>query len=250
MTEINRQAFLTRIASGIQSHGYHLTVVDGSPSPRFAYSIGLHQSHGFELVFAGGAAFTTFEVKTLFSEFVTRLRNGEVPDSLQVCIEGMGTFNLGRVDISWSKVMLLGVLDYFELPEVKAYQILPDEDHHTIDVPDMGARFDSETQPMWRWLEQDWSLPFDSNAKAITNLTALRGYAITEVVRWEDSEWEMFSGSGPETPKIEMRIVPLAVLLAFDSTLNPVVNLEIGRGLWRDDLQGEWHPWGKPAQSA
>ena len=54
----------------------------------------------------------------------------------------------------------------------------------------------------------------------------------------------MFAGAGPDVTKDEMRVVPLGLLLATDPSLTPVVDLEIGRGLWRDGVGGDWNPWG------
>ena len=245
MTEKNRQAILAKIASSIQTHGYHLRIVEGGPSPRFAYTIGLHEKHGFELVLAGGVVFTNAELNSIFSTIIAQLREGKEADSVATSIEGKGTFRLAAVHPTWSSKLLLGALDFLRLPDVRAFQIVPDEDHSTVDVPDMSDPKSPDEQPMWKWVDQDWTLPFSAKAQVITNLDALRGYAITEVMRWEDSEWEMFSGAGPEVPKEDIRTVPLATLLAFDATLQSALDLEIGAGIWREDVGGDWHPWGK-----
>lgn len=63
-------------------------------------------------------------------------------------------------------------------------------------------------------------------------------------MRWEQDEWEMFAGAGPDIAEAERRVVPIGVLLAADPSLLPAVDLRIGTGFWRD-AQSEWHPWGK-----
>jgi len=69
------------------------------------------------------------------------------------------------------------------------------------------------------------------------------------VTRWDENEWEMFAGPGPDVTKEDIRLVALGTLVAADKTLLPVVNLAIEEGLWRDaDPDSEWHPWGKPGQ--
>jgi hypothetical protein len=76
----------------------------------------------------------------------------------------------------------------------------------------------------------------------MTNLDALRGAPITEACRWEEDEWEMFAGAGPDVAEEDARLVPLGCLLASDPSLAAVVDLEVGKGLWREP-GGAWVPW-------
>jgi len=46
-----------------------------------------------------------------------------------------------------------------------------------------------------------------------------------------------------------MRVVPLGTLVAADPSLVAVVNLDVGAGLWRDEVS-EWHPWGKNSKKS
>jgi hypothetical protein len=87
--------------------------------------------------------------------------------------------------------------------------------------------------------------PVPRESVALTDLGALQGKRITEVMRWEQDEWEMFAGAGPDIPEVERRVVPLGILLAADPSLLPTVDLRVGTGFWRD-AQSEWHPWGNP----
>ena len=69
-------------------------------------------------------------------------------------------------------------------------------------------------------------------------------------MRWEEDEWEIFAGDGPDGPKDEIRVVPLGTLLGADESLVPIVKLSIGEGLLRDhDPNSYWRPWaaGPPA---
>jgi hypothetical protein len=77
---------------------------------------------------------------------------------------------------------------------------------------------------------------------ALTDLDVLRGARITEVMRWEEDQWEIFSGSGPEIPESERRVVPLGILLETDESLVQAVDLRVGTGFWRDE-DSEWNPW-------
>jgi hypothetical protein len=110
-------------------------------------------------------------------------------------------------------------------------------------VPDLSHPWTAAEGHGWRWLFDEWPYPVPKNSMALTDLDALRGKRITELMRWEEDEWEIFSGAGPDFPESERRVVPLGVLLAADSSLLPVVHLPVGKGLWRD-MGAEWQPWG------
>ena len=128
------------------------------------------------------------------------------------------------------------------------FQIVPDEAHRTIDVPNMQESWDPARTPIWRWLTDAWDYPVPRKSTGVTNLAALRGARITEVMRWEEDEWELFSGAGPDVPKEDMRVVPLGTLIEADQSLLPILNLKTGAGCWRDDAT-EWTPWGTVVQS-
>ena len=143
---------------------------------------------------------------------------------------------------------MVGALDFYRETDLPALQIVPDEAHWTIDVPDLSEPWSAKASPIWQWLQEPWRYPVPSKSKAVTNLAALRGERITEAMRWEEDEWDLFAGPGPDVPKDEIRVIPLGTLLGHDETLGSVVNLPIGSGLWRDDAS-EWHPWGKQGQA-
>ena len=42
----------------------------------------------------------------------------------------------------------------------------------------------------------------------------------------------------------QIRVVPLGTLIGADRSLEPVVNLPLSGGFWRDAVS-EWHPWEK-----
>jgi hypothetical protein len=107
----------------------------------------------------------------------------------------------------------------------------------------MREPWSPEAHPIWRWIEAPWTHPVSSKSAAVTNLDALRGHPVTEVVRWEDEEWEMFAGAGPDIAQSDIRRVPLGMMIVLDETLTPALGLKIGEGLWRDETRGEWNPW-------
>ena len=243
MSNLKRQAILERIKSSIDTHGYHVRVVEGGPLPRFAYTIGLHGSLGFEVVIAGGAFFKFDEMLQVVNEIARVLLAGAKLSSFEV--GGLGQFSLHEVDESWGQRLLLAALDYYGIKHVTAFQIIPDKQHLTIDTPDMSESWTSASQPIWRWLDATWAFPVSSKSVAITNLDALRGRSVTEVMRWEANQWELFAGAGPDVEQTDIRTVPIGVLIGYDPSLDCVVNLDIGSGLWRENKDHAWHVWGK-----
>jgi hypothetical protein len=244
MKNEKRLAILAKIKSSIDHHGFHVHYVSGGPLPRFAYTIGLYPTLGFELVFAGGCFFELKEVHNIITQIVHRLQPGEIPSSFFDLDRIGGSFSCLEIDESWGSMMLLGALDYYDLKRMKAFQIIPDQEHWTIDIPNMREPWDPLIHPIWQWLETSWPYSVSCKSTVGTNLDALRGTQVNEVTRWEGDVWEMFAGVGPDVEKADFRVVPLGVMLAHDETLKPALDLEIEHGMWRDD-GGEWHPWGK-----
>ncbi len=245
MKDDKRQALLAKIKASIDARGYHVRIVDGGPLPRFCYTIGLHPKVGFEIIFAGGLFFTFDEALEVMNQAASGVLAGGRPEKGCLEVVGVGGFMLAEADGSWVSRMLLGATDYFGGGQLKAFQVVPDRGHRTVDVPDLRATWNAANQPMWQWFDIEWPYAVSSKSKVATNLDALRGRPITEAMRWEESEWEMFSGAGPDVDPGDIRQIPLGVLLALDPTLKPVVDLKPGYGLWRDDQGGEWHAWGK-----
>lgn len=242
-----RESFLATIGENIAKSGHHITSVLGSESPRFLYTIGLTKTFGSELILAGCATLGSRRAGRLLNLVAERLTTGEHPSSLNLEFEEFGSWTLGEVDPSWVAPCLLGVLDFYQVREARAWQLLPVEEKRTIDIPDMSLAFAPETHRVWKWLQGGWPYSVSANSVAITNLDALQGYAISELVRWEQEEWEMFSGPGPDVPKEEMFPVPLATLLAYDSSLEAALELKIGAGLYREFSEngqaGDWQAW-------
>jgi len=161
-------------------------------------------------------------------------------------VNGQGLFTLRKADASWTTALILGAFDYYQKRDIPALQIVPDQAYRTVDVPDMSVPWGATTAPAWRWLHESWTYPVPRDSTAATNLAALRGDRITEVMRWEEDAWEIFAGAGPDVTEEQMRVVPLGTLLGTDESLVAGVHLAIGEGLWRDAEPGsEWHPWHK-----
>lgn len=241
---IDRAELLKRIKSNIDRVGYHVTLVTGITLPRFAYTIGCQQTFGSELIFAGGEFYSKDDVSNVIDRIVEELKKGSDWQTVSVSINSLGSFSLSRVNKSWSHLLALGALDFYKQSEINALQILPDKAHRTLDVPNLSGEFDPSSQPVWQWLVREWDYNVPRDSMAVTNLKVLYGEKATEVMRWEKNEWEIFAGAGPDVAKDDMRMIPLAVLIGIDKSLEPVTHLDVGKGLWRDTDELKWHDWG------
>lgn len=237
----DRRRMIEIIRRNIAESGQHITLVKQSTIPRFAYTIGLSPVVGAELLIAGAIIFDAEEVYKILNGISEYLKGR--PRERQVNIDGFGQFLLLESHASWVDDLLLGVFDYFETDKVSALQVVPDPDHLTLDVPDTSSPFNLSGQAAWRWLKEPWTLPVPEASSAVTNLAALRGGAVTEASRWGLEEWELFAGSGPDTPQEELRVVPIATLVDADPSLSKVLSLDVGKSLWRESREGAWHDW-------
>lgn len=240
---IDKADFFKIIHANIDSVGYHITLVNGIDLPRFAYTIGCKEIFGAEIIFAGGEYYSSDNISLIIGRLVEELKKAEDWQSLSLSAESLGSFTLSEVDKSWSKLLALGAYDFYNLSDIQFLQILPDRHHYTIDVPDMSEQFTVSVHKIWQWLVREWDYPVPRNSTVVTNLNLLYGEKATEVTRWEEDEWEIFSGSGPDTPKEAIRVVPLGVLLGYDKSLEPSIHLELGKGLWRDAIDLIWNKW-------
>ena len=235
-----RQRALDDIRENIARSGQHIYMVLGETIPRFAYTIGLSETIGVELILAGSIFYMRDEVEKIILNTLALLKASREVKVIEIA--GLGSFTLRDVDGSWAKELTLGVFDYYQKKDIPALQIVPDQDHWTIDVPNMSVPWSPAQEPVWKWLREPWTYPAGKDSTAVTDLAALRGDRITEACRWEEGEWELFAGAGPDVAKDEMRVVVLGTLLAADPSLEPVVSLPVGSGLWRDEVS-EWQPW-------
>jgi len=243
-----RERALELIKTNIERSGFHIYLVGGGQSPRFAYTIGLRDSLGAELVLCGALYFDKQQILHMLHSVREQLANGrssarDTAWASVIAVDGLGSFVLRRAHPTWSRGLLLGAMDYYRVRDIDAYQLVPDDEHRTIDVPDMTKEWTATSEPMWRWHHDDWEHPVPSGSSAMTNLAVLRGAKVTEAFRWEADYWEMFAGDGSEVREEDARIVPLGSLVAADPSLIPVVELPVGAGLMRDSETGEWTPW-------
>jgi hypothetical protein len=236
-----RSERIQKIHSDIKRYGNTVALISGAPLPRYAYSVGLRDAVGFELILPGASFYTAKEVQQVVNAFGAALRNDPTLSSLEV--PSVGLFSLRSAHDSWLQPLALGALDFYDVDVVPGVQIVPDADHETIDVPDMAHAWAPSREPVWQWLGQSWGYDVPQNSIATTNLAALRGAPITELARWEENEWEMFAGSGPDVEPGEIRVVPLGTLVGNDPSLTSTLAGDIGGGYWRESAGSDWHDW-------
>lgn len=236
---------LKMIRANIQRYGRHLYNVMGEESPRVLYTIGLHEKVGLEIVLAGCVAVPVQVAAELVNRIGGALEEGVPPEELSLALSStFGSFRLGPVHPSWSQRLLLGALDYYGLSHIKAFQVLPEPEKRSIDVPDMTIPFSPTTHPVWKWFEEKWPYHIEPHCRVITNLDALRGRAVSDIFRTGEREWDMISGVAPEIPVDQFLHVPLALLLAYDAELEVALTIPLGTGLFREyDSQGVLGPW-------
>ncbi len=240
---MRKQEFINLISEHIENYGYHLTIVAGnSPLPRYCYSIGLLEKFGFEIAFVGGVLYRSDEIKDIIDKIIEQIKLDHSLSNFNLGI--LGNFKLQLIDKSWSKVMFDGIYDFYKSSNIKAYQIMPDEKHKTLEVPNMSLKFESKKQPIWQWLTGNWSYPIKQDSIVFTDIDALFGKKILEIMRWEEQEWEMFTSDGTEIPTDQKRAVSFGTILGIDNTIMPAMNLKLEKGLWRNEDKQEWNDWG------
>ena len=242
-----RQRMLAKIRDTIDRSGYHIYAIQGDAAPGYLYTIGLSPRLGYELIFAGGTAYGRGLMVRAINRFAETLTPEMDPYDVTLEIEGLGPVAPAWVDKSWRQEMLLGALDYYDVADIKAAQIMPqDEEYLCFDIPNLYDPFVPEDDPAWRW--KDTPCPFDlpSGAMVYCDWDLVLGYAPSEVRRVEEEVWQIFSGDLPED-KSKLHCLPLVLVLAFFQSLAPAAHLPVGKGLIRDDADDSpdapWQDW-------
>lgn len=239
---MDKADFKKNIKTNIEKRGHHITIVSGKTTPRFAYTIGGKNEHGFELILAGAITFFKDDVITILNGILEKMKYSKlnVKDSIEV--DHYGSFRFKKVHPSWSELTMLGVYDYYNIDSFDALQVIPSKELYTLDIPEMAFPWDREKEPIWKWLKDEWEYEIPENSDVVTNLDALNGRKVTEIMRWETDQWEMFAGSGPDVFEKDMRVVPIGVMLGIDKSIEVSLDLKVGTGFWREE-NGTWNSW-------
>lgn len=217
-------------------------MVAGIQTPRFAYTIGLHETLGHEYIIAGCAFYTDAELVDAINTVARNALNSRTSPTTSTPVAEFGTFGsffVRNVHDSWARKLALGAFDHYENQVIGFFQIIPDEEHHTVDVPDMEQPWGND--PVWQWIDATLPDGIPESATAIADLAALQGYYITECTRWESDEWEIFSADAQDLQQEDMRRIPLGILLGADPTIAEVLMLEVGILAYRSYEEEIWH---------
>src|SRR5262245_29250028 len=114
--EAQRKQALDRIRENIARTGQHVYVISGGETPRFAYTIGVSEAVGFELIFAGGIFYMKDEAVKILNDIAAQLKSQR--DGLVFEVSELGSFTLRKVDVSWSAEFILGAFDYYHKPDI------------------------------------------------------------------------------------------------------------------------------------
>src|SRR5579871_4869031 len=136
-TEAEKKQALDRIRNNIARTGHHIYVITSRTIPRFAYTIGVSESSGLELILAGAIFYMKDEVVKIIDDISAQLKTHRDREVFEV--PGLGSFTLRKVHGSWSTELMLGAFNYYQKQDIPALQIVPDKAHWTIDVPYMSA---------------------------------------------------------------------------------------------------------------
>jgi len=243
MKKLNENSSLELIKKNISEFGHHIYLVKGALIPRFAYSIGLSPKLGFELILAGTTFYDNNEVKIIINKIAKILVEKNNWIDINISLGSLGTFSLREVDPSWSNELMLGAIDLYDNNQFVTLQIVPDKKYWTVDIPNLTQVYSTKMEPVWQWLKLPWKESVSSKAQVVTNLKALQGANVTEAMRWEENEFELFSGAGPDVRPEDARVIPISTLLGSDPSLRNVMKLTVGKGIWRDPVELEWKQW-------
>lgn len=136
--------------------------------------------------------------------------------------------------------MLFGLDDYYDGASKQVLQIVPDKKHFSIDIPDMSVRFSEKREPIWQWLVVDWQFPFPDDSVVVTDMDAMRGKPILEVLRVGETEWQMFHDIRDSYDDEDVQIIPLGTLIAHDPTLLATMNITIDECMSRESEDDDW----------
>src|SRR3954467_8417094 len=124
-----------------------LVVVQQSCVPRYSYTVGLAHKVGFELILSGASLYMLDSLRCIFDKLLRELQACDFkPRETRLCLNGLGVFSLRESDHSWNNLLLLEAVELYGA-DIRVLQIVPDEAHITIDVPNQSVPWDRGREP-------------------------------------------------------------------------------------------------------
>ena len=107
--EAQKRQMLDLIRENIARSGQHVYVVSGGKTPRFAYTVGVSESVGVELILAGAIFYMKDEVVKIINDIAAQLKAQRDREVFEMA--GLGSFTLRKVHSSWAAEFMLGAFD-------------------------------------------------------------------------------------------------------------------------------------------
>lgn len=235
---ISRLRAIRRIRRNIRKFGFHLYLITGRQSPRYAYTIGLTE-HGLpELILAGCATLEPEELSNTMMALVREfIRRGHTDESLKA---PEGDFIPTRIHYSWANSLLAGLTDYYGVETSKrALQLWPlSPNIRTIDTPDMTEPLPASR--IWNLDDQPWPYPIPQDSFALVDLSVALGSPVTQCTRSDISTWQMWAEDSFALTADDVRLMSLGILLSSDPSLAFITDLRVGECVSRRNPEGEW----------
>lgn len=228
MRDATKQRLHALVERNTAAHGFHVWSVKGSIVPRFAYTVGLGRSRGFELVFAGGAWFRADAVGRVIDAFARLDCRADTIREVQD-----GTFSLRSVARPWTTSLLLGIPRHYasaSLPPV--LQIVPTGSQLTREVPDMSLHGPAR-DAIWRWHTEPWTDAVPGDGIVASDFPFLRGVAATSLVRVDEAEWHVATNDPASPADRRVVVSSIATAIGIDPSLRVALSMDVGDELAR-----------------
>lgn len=235
---LRRARALRLIRKNIAVYGYHLYVIFGEQTPRYAYTIGLTERELPELVLPGCLALEMDALHASMEAIVESYISVTTPPAF---VEThLGHFALTTIDSSWSDALLSGLIDYYgRETSNRSLQLRPTTPHMlTIDVPDMTAPLTQSA--VWTVDDRTWRYSVPRDSCALVDLSVARGLPVTQCTRSDTGVWQMWAEDSFNLTTAHVRVIPLGTLLTYDPNLEFVTELQVGECVSRRNPEGEW----------
>jgi len=117
-SEAQRRRALEDIRENIARHGLHVYLVMADVTPRFAYTIGLSESVGAELILAGAIFYMKDDVLQIIKAIASQWKADPTRRTFEVT--GQGSFSLREAHGSWAAEFIPGAFDYYQRRDIPA----------------------------------------------------------------------------------------------------------------------------------
>jgi hypothetical protein len=215
----------------------HVTAVQQSTIPPYAYTQGAAAQSGHELVCAGALRYDVRQVDRVLRACAADLAHLPSHDPPPVCVEGLGTFALGAVEQDWVEALQLGARR--QQASGNWVQVIPIDPPSTVDIPDMAKSLGEGPDPVWQWLVRPWNLAVPLESHLVTTLGVLtKSSPPVSVFRWEVDQWEALDSPADQVDRAAVRVTPIGLLSAVVTDWSLALSLGVGEGLQR--VGSEW----------